>query len=78
MLYETGEGVQRKKRDQVRRKFSEDQIDWILRLYNLKPILYLDEAVAAFQRKFHKSMSRSHLHTILTDAGLTWKTLERR
>lgn len=76
--FQSGEGLQRKAREIIRRKFSEKEIDWVLQLYREKPILYLDEAAVAFRSHFLKSMSRSHLHTILSEAGLTWKALERR
>ncbi len=47
-------------------------------IIQLKPVLFLDETVEAFCLRFQKSLSRSHLHTILCEAGLTWKALERR
>jgi transposase len=76
--YESGLGTTRKIRDQVLKKFSLQHREWIVKLYKRKPILFLDEAAYAFRKKFQIRISKSYLHTILYEAGLTWKVLERR
>uniref|UniRef100_A0A8D8MSN9 (northern house mosquito) hypothetical protein n=1 Tax=Culex pipiens TaxID=7175 RepID=A0A8D8MSN9_CULPI len=71
-------GVNRKKRDQVYKKFGAAMRAWIVELYSRSPILFLDEAQELFQRKFKMSISTSSICTILHEAGMSWKTIERR
>lgn len=59
-------------------KFDGEQRDWLVRLYHKKPLTYLHEAKCLFVRKFRLPISASSICRILHNAGLTWKTLERR
>lgn len=59
-------------------KFTEEQRNWLLNLYNKNPMLYLHEAKGIFIRKFHIPISASSICRILHHAGYSWKTLERR
>lgn len=59
-------------------KFDEEQRNWLLRLYNKNPTIYLHEAKNLFVRKFQIIISASSICRILHQAGYTWKTLERR
>lgn len=59
-------------------KFDEAQRNWLINLYNKRPMLYLHEAKCLFVRKFRTIISASSICRILHNAGLTWKTLERR
>lgn len=76
--YDDGQGVDRKKRDNVYLKFDREQRIWIVDLYTARPTLYLDEAKRKFERHFQKAISKSTVSIILHDAGMTWKVLERR
>jgi transposase len=76
--FANGDGVDRKRSAMVVKKFGLEKRSWLVKLYHKKPTLFLDEAVACFRRKFHFSISKSHLCTILHQEGLTWKVLERR
>lgn len=49
-----------------------------MNLYRIEPILFLDEAKQRFQHYFQISISVSSICTILHEAGLSWKTIERR
>lgn len=59
-------------------KFSDEQRNWLLNLYDKKPTIYLHEAKYYFVRKFQIAISASSICRILHHAGYTWKTLERR
>uniref|UniRef100_A0A336MXF3 CSON006926 protein n=1 Tax=Culicoides sonorensis TaxID=179676 RepID=A0A336MXF3_CULSO len=76
--YKKGEGVARKEREKVYLKFDEKKRNWIVKLYEKKPILTLNETQKIFYNRFHQSISASSVLTILKEAGLTWKRLERR
>lgn len=60
------------------RKFGVEKRQWLVNLYKKNPILYLDEARDLFMRNFKISISCSSVNLILHEAGLSWKTLERR
>lgn len=68
----------RKKTSVVYKKFGKEMRDWIIRLYQKNPVLYLDEAKQLFQQKFGISISISSVCCILHAEGLTYKTLQRR
>ncbi|XP_038105590.1 LOW QUALITY PROTEIN: uncharacterized protein LOC119765553 [Culex quinquefasciatus] len=70
--------VSRKKRAQVYKKFGVEMRTWLVEHYNRYPILFLDEAQSMFQRKFKISISVSSVWAVLHEAGMTWKTIERR
>ncbi|XP_062534851.1 uncharacterized protein LOC134204032 [Armigeres subalbatus] len=73
------EGVyQRKKRIQIYKKFQVEMRSWIVQLYQNHPLLFLDEAKEKFQKQFHMTISVSSICFILHEAGLSWKTVERR
>lgn len=59
-------------------KFTEEQRNWLLNLYNKNPMVYLHEAKCFFTRKFQIAISASSICRILHHSGYTWKTLERR
>lgn len=59
-------------------KFDQEQRNWLLRLYNKNPTIYLQEAKFSFVRKFQTTTSASSICSILHHAGYSWKTLERR
>lgn len=60
------------------RKFDADQRAWLVNLYKERPILHQNEAAQLFFQKFENQISTSSISTILSEAGLTWKVLERR
>lgn len=68
----------RKKRVQVFKKFQAEMRFWLVDLYRKHPLLFLDEAKERFQSHFNITISISSVCTILHEAGLTWKTVERR
>ncbi|XP_058813505.1 uncharacterized protein LOC131677624 [Topomyia yanbarensis] len=73
------EGVyQRKKRIQIYKKFNAEMRLWLVQLYQEHPLLFLDEAKEKFQKHFQISISVSSVCFILHEAGLSWKTVERR
>lgn len=77
--YETeGEVCRRKNREMVYKKFSKEKRDWLVELFKERPILYRNEAKLLFMEKFGQSISVSCIHTILTEANMTWQRLERR
>lgn len=76
--YETDGTVGRKAQvEMVYRKFGHDKIKYLLHLYDSQPVLYLAEAKNLFFKQFGIQISTSSVHTILQEAGLTWKVLER-
>lgn len=66
------------KRATVFRKFGKDKRDWLVRLYQKRPVLYLSEARTLFANQFGVSISASSICCILHAYGLSWKALERR
>lgn len=75
---EKGEVTQRKSVLANYRKFDVNQRTWLVDLYKERPILYQHEAAQSFLEKFQVQISTSSISTILSEAGLTWKVLERR
>lgn len=76
--YERDGVFRRKQREQIYRKFCLEKREWLVNLYRKEPILFLDEARQKFQQHFQISISVSSVCTILHEAGLSWKTIERR
>lgn len=76
--YEENGLVTSKQRQQIHRKFSAEQRQWILALYQKNPVLYLDECRDLFQHQFNRRISGATVCRILHAEGLTWKALERR
>lgn len=70
--------VQRKKREQVYKKFGIQMRQWLVDLYRREPILFLDEAKIKFQLHFHSTISVASIWVILQESGFSWKTIERR
>ncbi|KAF0744340.1 hypothetical protein Ae201684P_018597 [Aphanomyces euteiches] len=60
------------------RTFSKAEKEWIIAFYHVNPLSFLDEAKSAFTKPFHRTISISHVWTIIHDYGMTWKVLERR
>lgn len=60
------------------RKFDVHQRIWLVDLYNDRPTFHQNEAALLFFQRFHIKISTSSSSTILSEAGLTWKVLERR
>lgn len=60
------------------RKFDVHQRTWLVDLFKDRPILHQNEAALLFFREFQKQISTSSISAILSEAGLTWKVLERR
>lgn len=60
------------------RKFDEGKRGWVVNLYKDRPILHQNEAALLFFQEFHMDISTSSISAILSEAGLTWKVLERR
>lgn len=77
--YEKNGDVTRKKSLMATyRKFDEHQRTWMVNLFKMRPVLHQNEAALLFFEKFHAQISTSSISTILSEAGLTWKVLERR
>ncbi|XP_065076362.1 uncharacterized protein LOC135699965 [Ochlerotatus camptorhynchus] len=76
--YEENGLLSSKQREQVFRKFSTRQRQWILDLYHQNPILYLEECRDLFYQRFQIKISGSSICRIFHAEGLTWKALERR
>jgi transposase len=76
--YESGEGLSRKESTAIYKKFGLQKRQWLIELYEKRPVLYLDEAKHEFESYFKTSISSSSVFLILREAGLSWKTLERR
>lgn len=74
------EGVvtRNQQKEAVYRKFGTEKRAFVVKLYEKTPILYQDEAQTFFYRKFGETISASSISTILHEAGLTYKILERR
>lgn len=51
---------------------------WLVDLFKRQPILHQNEAAILFFKEFQLEISSSSIITILSEAGLTWKVLERR
>jgi transposase len=62
----------------VKRKFGPEKRQWIVDLYKVYPILYLDETQHRFQAHFQQHISKVSVSTMLREAGLTHKVIERR
>lgn len=78
MDYERNGLVTKARRATVFRKFGKDKRDWLVKLYERRPVLYLNEAQKLFANKFGVSISASSICNILHANGLSWKVLERR
>ncbi|XP_055538395.1 uncharacterized protein LOC129725956 [Wyeomyia smithii] len=76
--YETNGFFQRKKREQVYKKFGIHMRQWLVDLHSKEPVLFLDEAKVRFQLHFFTTISVSSICAILHESGLSWKTIERR
>jgi transposase len=76
--YEDGEGLGRKKRDILYVRYGTEKREWLVKLYEKRPILYLDEAKYLFDIHFNSNISKSSISVILSEAKLTWKVLESR
>lgn len=75
---ETG-AVKRKARvDNQYKKIDAEKRRWIAALYIRRPILYQREAADLYFQEFNEQISTSSVSLILREAGITWKTLERR
>lgn len=75
---ENGEVIRKKSVLTLYRKFDVPQRTWIVNLYKERPILHQNEAALLFFKEFQIQISTSSICTILAEAGLTWKVLERR
>lgn len=75
---EKGEVTRKKCILAMYRKFDVDQRTWIINLFRDRPILHQNEAALLFFQEFQVQISTSSICTILSEAGLTWKVLERR
>ncbi|KAJ3061646.1 hypothetical protein HDU98_002423, partial [Podochytrium sp. JEL0797] len=77
--YDAGHGLERQKSlVRVFRKYTEEKRSWLVDLYKKKPTLFQDEAKRAFEMHFKMQISLSSVSTILREANMSWKTLERR
>lgn len=77
--FETTGTVQRHKVDEKRyKKLDATKRKWLIDLYTRRPILYQREAADLFFRQFSERISITSISKILREAGITWKTLERR
>lgn len=77
--YESEGSVARKiALEKVYRKFGYEKRQFLIELYERRPVLYLCEAKEIFKSKFGISISVASIHAILHENGLTWKVLERR
>lgn len=68
----------RKEREIVYKKFGREKRNWLIDLYKKNPVMFLDEARDAFCKRFRMTISASYVSVILHEAGLCWKTLEKR
>lgn len=62
----------------IYKKFGSSKREWLVALYDKNPILFLHEAKDLFFQEFQQTISESTISIILREAGMTWKTLERR
>ncbi|XP_062550474.1 uncharacterized protein LOC134215270 [Armigeres subalbatus] len=76
--YEANGLLSSKQREQVFRKFSAKHRQWIVALYQEKPVLYLEECRDFFYQQFRIEISGSSICRILHAEGLSWQALERR
>ncbi|KAH9098992.1 hypothetical protein LEN26_016431 [Aphanomyces euteiches] len=58
--------------------FGEEERQWVKRFYDTMPLSFLDEAKAAFEEQFKRTISVSTIWRILREIGYTYKVLERR
>ncbi len=75
---ENGAVIRRVNVSTTYRKFDEHHRTWLVGLYKDRPVLHQNEAALLFFQKFQIEISTSSVSTILAEAGLTWKVLERR
>lgn len=75
--YESGT-LSRKTSSRAPQKIDAEKREWILNMYRLCPILYLEEAKCRFERNFGVTISASYICKILHENNFTWKTLEIR
>lgn len=62
----------------VYKKFSTEKREWLVNQYKANPVMFHDEAAELFHRKFLVKISSSSISTILLEASLTYKVIERR
>lgn len=74
----TGSVSRAKATSDMYRKFNAEKRAWVVNLFKERPILYQQECVRLFMKEFKEHISTSTISVILHEAGLTWKTLERR
>lgn len=65
-------------RKTVYKKFSAEKREWLVNRYKVHPVMFHDEAAEVFYRKFLIKISSSTISTILHEASLSYKVLERR
>lgn len=75
---EKGDVTRKKSLLALYRKFDENQRTWLVNLFKARPVLHQNEAALLFFKEFLTQISTSSISTILSEAGLTWKVLERR
>lgn len=75
---ERGEVVRQRSLVSTYRKFDEEKRAWLINLFKSRPVLHQNEAAYLFFENFQLEISTSSISTILSEAGLTWKVLERR
>jgi len=76
--YETTESVSRIISQPTFRKFNPIHKQWILELYQKRPLMFLDECATEFTKKFNLSISVKTVWQIIHVFGLTRKVIERR
>jgi transposase len=76
--YDDGQGLQRKLRTVIYSKHGTEKKEWLVKLYEDRPILFLDEAKYLFETYFNSTISKSSISLILSEANLTWKVFETR
>lgn len=74
----TGYVGRKKTDDPLYRKITKDQRKWVVGLFNKNPVMYQREAVNEYRKEWGEKISVSSVSRILIEAGLTWKSLERR
>ncbi|CAK5139931.1 unnamed protein product, partial [Aphanomyces euteiches] len=62
-------GTYSRKKTSTMRTFTEQEKNWIITHYQAHPLTFLDEAREAFSKTFHKSISTSHMWTIIHQFG---------
>lgn len=65
--------LSKKDREEVFRKFTPEQHEWLYQYYLKNPTNYLDEAAAEFEKEWGLTISMSYVWTIIHSKGLTRK-----